>query len=536
MNFFDTLRRLPLRNQVMLAGAMLAVVLAMTVMVRGAMKEPMALLYSGLDAERAGEIISELDSRNVAYDITQDSIFVPRNERDRIRFSLAQEGLPKQAVKGYELLDDVNGFSVTSEMYNASYWRAKEGELTRTILAIPGIASARVHIGASLRSGFARSAPAQTASVTLSTSQPMSANQAEAVQYLVALAVSGLKPSDVAVIDPEFGILAGPNSDKTKQPSISADDQATTLESKVARLLEARVGPGNSQVSVSVDVTRERELISAVRFDPDSRVVRQRTTNDASEEGSGGGGAVTVASNLPQGGAGSGSSTNAKKNSSESVSYELNEVRTETERLPGQVKRISIAVMLNEQALGIDPAADGAVEQANAIADEFTNLISTAVGLNDERGDSITVELMPFREIVVDDLIAAPSMVATMMERYMWSGIQVLLLSLVVIALGFGVIRPILSQKGSEVLPAPTGMPAIAGPNAAVGAATAAPATAAPGVAPQQSAGASAPTAPGAAPADEFEYLKGYATEREDETAALLQEWLTEDLKVAVNE
>jgi flagellar M-ring protein FliF len=135
---------------------------------------------------------------------------VPQKDRDSVRFALARDGLPKQSVQGYELLDNVNGFSVTSEMYNAAYWRAKEGELTRTILAVPGIQSARVHIGASLRSGFARSDPAQTASVTLSSAHNLTSSQAQGIQYLVALAVSGLSPDEVAVIDLNKGILAGP--------------------------------------------------------------------------------------------------------------------------------------------------------------------------------------------------------------------------------------------------------------------------------------------------------------------------------------
>ena len=66
---------------------------------------------------------------------------------------------------------------------------------------------------------------------------------------------------------------------------------------------------------------------------------------------------MTVASNLPQGNAGGGGSSSTNKNSTETVSYEINETRTEVETLPGEIQRISIAVLLNEQALGIDPAA-----------------------------------------------------------------------------------------------------------------------------------------------------------------------------------
>lgn len=511
MKFLDTLKALPLSRQLMLAGAVLGIVLAMSFLVQSATKEPMALLYSGLEPQYAGEIIDELESSKTPYEIRGEAIFIPQSKRDQVRFALAKEGLPRQSVQGYELLDEVNGFSVTSEMYNASYWRAKEGELTRTILAIPGITSARVHIGASLRSGFARSQPAQTASVTIATAHNLSQDQAEAIQYLVALAVSGLKPEDVAVIDPTKGILAGPKSDKMAEPAMAAADQASALEQKITSLLEARVGMGNARVSVSVDVSRERERVSTVAFDPQSKVVRSRTTNDATESGSGGGGAMTVSSNLPQdeAGASSGGSTSSSKNSSENIAYEINETRTEIEKLPGQVERISIAVLLNEQSLGLDPAAaDAATVRENMIRD-LQALVTSGAGLNLERGDSISVELMPFQETASTDMVAAPGMMQQLVERYFWSGLQALLLGLVVIVLAFGVVRPMLSPKSQ--------------------------ADALPGAAAQGS-GATTATAGVAADPDPFNYLKDYAKERQDETAALLQQWLSEDQKAAVNE
>ncbi len=503
MNFLDNLRGLPLQRQLVLVGAVMAVAIAMMFMVRGAMKEPMVLLYSGLDPQRAGDILGELDQSNIAYEINQESIFVPRSERDGIRFSLAQKGLPKQAVKGYELLDDVNGFSVTSEMYNASYWRAKEGELTRTILAIRGVDAARVHIGASLKSGFSRSKAAQTASVTLTTTRDLSTPQAEAIQYMVALAVSGLNPKDVVVIDPKYGILAGPTVDGKARPMMIAEDQSSALEDKILRLLEARLGPGNAQVSVSLDVRREHERISQVSFDPESQVVRQRSTTEVSEKSTGGGGALTVASNLPQEAAESGGNGSTTKNSTESVAYELNETRTEIERLPGEITRMSIAVLVNELALGVEPDD---VAAAEAMIAEFEALIASGAGLNLERGDSITVDTMPFSLPVVGELTPAPSAVQRFMEQHMWSGVQALLLTLVTLVLGMGVIKPIMSPKTAEVS-------AAAGMNAGLGL-----------------------DGDENAPPDAFDFLKDYAREREEETAALLQDWLTDERGVAVNE
>ncbi len=489
-----------------LAGALAGVVIAMTMLMQGAVKQPMGLLYAGLDPMHTGEVIAELEKRGVDYEIRGEAIFVPNSERDSVRFSLAKDGLPQQSVQGYELLDDVNGFSVTSEMYNATYWRAKEGELTRTILAIPGVSSARVHIGASLRSGFSRSGPSQTASVTLVSSNRVSASQAEAIQYLVALAVSGLEPTDVAVIDPKRGLLAGPNVDRMEEPGVMAEGQSSQLEQKILRLLEARVGPGNARVSVTVDVNRQRQRVSEVVFDPNSRVIRNRTSNDISEAsgGGGGGGGVTVSSNLPQGAGGSGGGNSTVKNSTESVVYDINETRRETETLPGEIERISVAVLLNEQVLGFDANAEDSAPLMRSLVSDFEQLILSGAGLNADRGDSLTVDLMPFQEMEVEELTPAPGLVETLTERYFWSALQAILLGLVVIVLGFGVVRPLLSQGPKSGL------------DTAVGA-------------------AAAPALTNEAP-DALDYLKDYTRERQDETASLLQEWLNEDRKALVNE
>ena len=67
---------------------------------------------------------------------------------------LAAQNLPQQGGAGYEILDEMSGFSTTSQMFDAAYWRAKEGELARTILSIPSVRSARVHLTAPQSRGY----------------------------------------------------------------------------------------------------------------------------------------------------------------------------------------------------------------------------------------------------------------------------------------------------------------------------------------------------------------------------------------------
>ncbi len=506
MKFLEDLRALSLSRKLQLGSAVIAVLLFMTFVSRGVIREDMGILYSGLEPAHAGEIITELEKRGIAYDVRGDAIFIADDKRDALRLLLAEQGLPRQSVTGYELLDNINGFSVTSEMYNAAYWRAKEGELVRTILAIPGVQAARVHIGANLRSGFARSETRPTASVTLSTHHGLSQQQSEAIQYLVALAVAGLRPDEVAVIDSEAGIIAGPGTSIVSNPQIAGDTQAEMLEQKIMRLLEPRVGPGNARVSVSMDISRDRQRTATVVYDPESRVVRNRTVRDSSETSRGGTNGLTIASNLPQGEAQPATPSTAEVvDTTETISYEVNETRTETERMPGEVRRISVGVILNQGALGIDPVAPGAEDRANEIIAELEQLVLSAAGLDTDRGDALAIELMPFMPVVSEELISPPGIIEELMRRYFWSGMQVLLLSVVAIVLSLGVIRPLILQRPGPQLEEDDEAEEKAGQEAA-------------------------------SPADPFEHLRSFARERQDETAALLQDWLTDERKAAAND
>ncbi|MFH1516321.1 MAG: flagellar M-ring protein FliF C-terminal domain-containing protein, partial [Pseudomonadota bacterium] len=345
----------------------------------------------------------------------------------------------------------------------------------------------------------------QTASVTLASTHDLSGSQAQAIQYLVALAVSGLNPDEVAVIDSQKGILAGPGIASANQPNAKAETQEALLEQKILRLLEARVGLNNARVSVSVDVSHERQTTSAVMFDPDSRVVRNRSSGDVSESSGGTAAGITAASNLPQANEEpGGASTSTARNSSENVTYEINETRTQTEKLPGAVERISIAVLLNDQVLGLDPAATDVAALTDQMVADFKQLIASAAGLDTSRGDDLTVEIMPFQAPVVTDMVAAPGLVQQLTERYLWSGIKILVMSLVVIVLAFGVIRPLLSQKSASQDGSATGDGIFA--------------------------------VEGGGSPDPFVSLKDYTIGRQDDAAAILQEWLNEDRKAAVNE
>ena len=137
---------LDIRRQITVVVATVAMFLAVLAMSRIVSAPSMTLLYAGLENGAAGDVVRSLEQRGVPFEVRGGSIFVPASDRDQLRMTLASEGLPANSSRGYELLDSLTGFGTTSQMFDAAYWRAKEGELARTIVSGPHIALARVHI------------------------------------------------------------------------------------------------------------------------------------------------------------------------------------------------------------------------------------------------------------------------------------------------------------------------------------------------------------------------------------------------------
>ncbi len=433
------------------AVAALVATVAMTALVaQVGGREGQALLYGGLEPAAAGQVIAALDARGVPYEVRGAGIFVPEAARDSLRMTLASEGLPATGSAGYELLDTLSGFGTTAQMFDAAYWRAKEGELARTITAGSRIRSARVHISAPASGSFVRR-DAASASVTVSAaSGAIGAEQARALRFLVASAVPGLKPEDVAVIDAEGGLVEARDDAGPK----AADSRAQALQASVERLLEARVGRGRAVVEVAVEAVTEREQITERTLDPESRVVISTDNEERTGSEQGSGGTVTVASNLPDGEAGGEDGSQSQTSETrERVNYEVSETRREVLREPGAIRRLTVAVLVD----GV-PGEAGVVPRSDEEIEALRSLVASAVGFDEARGDSITIRSMPFEGVeAVGSGPDAPSL--SLAERLdPMRLVQIGVAGLVAIVLGLFVLRPILAGRGR-----PSPLPALPG-------------------------------------------------------------------------
>ena len=438
------------RRRAVVIGATLAVFLAVMGLARLAGTPGMALLYAGMDAPTAGDVVGALDQRGVVYEVQGDSIYVDAGLRDSLRMTLAAEGLPAAGAAGYELLDGLSGFGTTSQMFDAAYWRAKEGELARTILANPQIKAARVHIAQAPAQTFRRD-QRPTASVTVTTrtgSFPVA--QADAVKHLVAAAVAGMLDDDVSVIDSVGGLIQ--TVDDGTATGGSAQDRATAIRANVERLLAARVGPGRAVVEVALDLVTESETVLERRFDPQGRVAISSETQEKTGSSTDPGGDVTVASNLPEGDASGG--TNGQSQSSETserLNFEVSETTREVQRAPGSIRKLSVAVLIDGQQV---VAEDGTVTWTARADEELSTLrelVASAVGLDEARGDMLTLKSLEFEPVAANGTTADASLLAAFAPINIMTALQIAVLAIVTMVLGLFVLRPILTAQARAV-------------------------------------------------------------------------------------
>lgn len=440
------------RRQIIVAAAAAATVLIVMVMSALAARPSMQLLYAGLEPDAAGEVVQALEQHGVAYRISGNAIHVPASRRDELRMILAGDGLPATGGRGYELLDSLSGFGTTAQMFDATYWRAKEGELARTIVASPHVSQARVHIAHAAAGPFQRAA-APTASVLLTArGGPISPEQANAIRYLVASAITGMEVGNVAVIDSRRG-LVGPAESETA--ANSADERSQQLRSRVLRLLEARVGAGNAVVEVSVETVTDTESIRRRQIDPEERVAISTDTEERRDSSRNQGqGEVTIASHLPEGdGARSDGSQTQSSETRERVNYEVSQTEHEILRGPGAVRRLTVAVLVNGVS-GADAAGAVTVQpRAEAELEALRELVASAVGFDAERGDVITLRSMELPAVAEEGTMASTTFLKGLGLDLM-SLIQILALAIVAIVLGLFVVRPILARP-HPALPRP---------------------------------------------------------------------------------
>ena len=434
-----------------------AVLTAFFLYIAGAITEPpKTILYGGLEPRDAAAVTAKLDGMNVKYDAKEDgTILVPADQVTKLRMALAQDNLPAAGV-GYEIFDKSDAFGTTAFVQNINRLRALEGELARSIQTIDGVESARVHLVIPERQIFSRDDQTPSASVVLKTRVVMGRGQVQAVQHLVAAAVASLTPDRVAIVDDRGNLLAGGDEKSGPDALARSQDEDTanyenSLRQRIEAIVASVVGAGHVQVQVTADINYNHTQTTSETYDPDSKVVRSTQTveqNASNTTANGGSNAVSVANSLPgsapQPTGPSDQSKDISGRTEETTNYEISKKVTTSTVDGGDVKKLSVAVVV-----------DGSGETASAYkprsADEMnkiTALVKSAMGFDQARGDLVQVTNMPF--VRGDETAAggtsAPKPLLGLDAAYWFKIIEAAILCVTALLIGLFVAKPLINR------------------------------------------------------------------------------------------
>ncbi len=472
-SFFDSMKNLGAGRLAVMGLTLFGlIVFFVFLMARGGTPN-LTLLYSGLSTSDSTEIAAKLENTRINYRLSDDGtqISVPQKDVGRARMLLAQEGLPRQGSMGYEIFDQKQTFGETNFRQNINQLRALEGELSRTVGTIQQIRNARVHLVLPQRELFSRDTRPASASVFVSLrgNDSLSTEQIQAIQHLVAAAVPQLKSTHVAIIDQAGNLLArGEDGEAGSATARSTEDMRQKYEQRVTRsvedLVSRIVGFGKVRANVTAELNFDVVSRNSETYNPEGQVVRstQAVTDETQESTANGNAApVSVETNLPglPGGQNPNAQAGNKTSRTEEVTnYEISKTVESVVRAAGDVKRLSIAVVVDGRYQPDANAAkpEGApdswtapkvyVPRTDEELDKIATLVKSAVGFDASRGDTVEVLNMAFAasdffdEALPDDSIMG-------FERADLLGLaETLALSLVAVLALLVVFRPLITH------------------------------------------------------------------------------------------
>ncbi len=401
---------LNLSKRITLGAVVVTIVGLMSAVMIMSQREPFEYLFVDLSPTDKQEIAAYLNANGVNdYVIDQKGIKVPPGRVLKLRIELAQRGIPTQGQVGWEQFDKQD-FARTEFEQNINKKRALEGELTRTINAIDGILSSRVHITAPDRSIFVRDEKDRTAAVYLKTRQGFELDKAQirGIQHLVSGSVEGLKPKSITIIDAEGNMLteieeSDENARLTKERLIYRKSVEQRYEEKIRAIVGRIVGPDrvDAKVDAEIDFNQEVQKISDV--DPDQVAVESKRTKGMKMKGTGLNptGIPGAKSNVPSeqepvntasGGMGTDSS-----NEEETVNYQVSKKVSERTLAAGNTMRMTAAVIVDgRQIYPVDGSVPEFVERTPEEMKKIEELVKSTIGFRDER-DTVTVHNMMFQ-------------------------------------------------------------------------------------------------------------------------------------------
>ncbi len=410
----SSVQRMPGPQRVTLALAFAATVIGVFLVARSTGNPQMSTLYTELEPSTAAAITGELDAQGVRYELLDGGrvIRVPADRVHELRLDLSAKDLPG-SDQGWGILDD-QGITASAFDQRVGFQRAMEGELAKTISAIDGVSSAKVHLAIPENDLLLDDGNRPSASVLLVAGGPgaIGPMQVDAIVNLVASSIEGLSADQVSVADDSGRVLAAPG-EGSGVVGLEGDTRLrarrefeTVMENDLEAMLARVVGPGLAVVEVNaeldfdsvVTVTEEYKPLESADGDQlksaeTTRAEFYRTDNVATEEA--GELAVDLPGDIDTDTDGEVDEGVKFVKDEQDVTYLFDKVMTNAENAPGTLTSLSVAVLLDEAA--IDAGRLGEIE----------TMVQAAAGIDLGRGDALAVTLMPMNEQVKDSIESA---------------------------------------------------------------------------------------------------------------------------------
>jgi flagellar M-ring protein FliF len=388
------------RSVVVVVG--LALVLGAFAVSRWLGQPSYTVLFGNLSGEDASAVTEALTTNGVDYQLSDggSTVLVPAEQADEQRIALSGEGLPtgEGGAGGWSLLDK-QGITATDFQQNIAYQRALEGEMAKTLQAMDGVNTAVVHLAIPQKDVFADEDQKPTASVLLSLAPgtDLGNDQVDSITHLVGGSVPDLDPTKVTVTDQSGKMLSGAGGSGATGGGANAanatDQQTAAFESrmddKVQQVLDTVVGAGHSTVRTNAQLDFNATESTSENYTQPTPTPQPLSEASVEEQYSGGAGGTANGGTLgqiipsPATGGGANGSGGYSRNQ-RTVNNSVDKTVSKTTSSPGQVKRLTVAVVLDAKTAGaLDP-------------NRVQQLVANAVGLDPTRGDSVQVDTLPF--------------------------------------------------------------------------------------------------------------------------------------------
>lgn len=416
-NMLDVVMEWSLARKLSLLGVTAVSILLFTTIIMQSQVADYSLLFANMPSRDASNVVEWLKDHKIPYRLEGGGkdILVPADQVYEARLELAGSGLGEGGV-GFEIFDN-QSFGMTDFAQKVNYRRALQGELMRTITSLGPVEGARVHLALPEKRLFRNQQQSATASVIikLHEGRRLKESQLEGIIHLVAGSVEGLESEYVTVVDSSGKALSKSSRDEPAAGSPGNLDYQQRvekrLETRAQAMLDRALGAGNSMVRVTADVDFDQRERVEEALDPDGTVVisEQASNEKGSSEQSGG--VPGVVSNLQEGGGqGTAVRTTPSSRSEETVNYELSKVVSKTVESVGSITSLSVSVLVADRMTpGAEGAAPTPTPRSPEELKEIETMVQTALGINDERGDLISVVSMQFETGFEDEPMAEPS-------------------------------------------------------------------------------------------------------------------------------